>query len=225
MLDEDQNAAPDSIFYSVEFEAMKNGGHVDKILQFPFNNGRGIDDPTTATKVYWEKSDEPSRYAKGQCSVHITHYQIPKDDTKYYLEAHIKDAHGIEIGHVDKTDATEPVNVYSALPLVLVITAAKRGSSKTPDDAPLQFAYGGDKWSSKDNRCKFGGYEDGDREGDCRFACQKLRVNPLLLMLGPQGYATGSAVDVCSLCAARDLTVFGDHRRHCCNVVSYSVGI
>ncbi|KAL8859796.1 MAG: hypothetical protein Q9178_003628 [Gyalolechia marmorata] len=171
MLDDNQNAAPDSIFYSVEFEVMKNGGHVDKILQFPYNNGDGIDDPTTATKVYWEKPKYAPSYAKGQCGVHITHYQIPKGDDKYYLEAQLKDAYGFQIGHLDKTDATEPVDVFSALPSVLVITAAKPGSSEDPDSAPLQFAYGADSWSSDDERCKFGGYEDGNREGDCGFAC------------------------------------------------------
>ena len=97
--------------------------------------------------------------------------QIPKGDTKYYLEAQIKDANQIEIGHLDKTDATESVNVNSALPLVLIITAAKPGSSADPDGAPLQFAYGADKWSSDDTRCKFGGYQNGNREGDCGFAC------------------------------------------------------
>ncbi|KAL8637005.1 MAG: hypothetical protein Q9226_009172, partial [Calogaya cf. arnoldii] len=171
MLDDDKNAADDSIFYAVEFETMKNGGHVDKILQFPFNDGKGIDDPTKATKIYWEKSTSAPGYTKGQCGVHITHYQIPNGDNKYYLEAQIKVAAHVEIGHLDKTDATESVNVNSALPLVLVITAAKPGSSKDPDGAPLQFAYGADSWSSDDARCSFGGYEDGNREGDCGFAC------------------------------------------------------
>ncbi|KAI4270978.1 MAG: hypothetical protein LQ337_006342 [Flavoplaca oasis] len=171
MLDDNQNADPKSIFYAVEFEVMKNGGHVDKILQFPYNSGDGIDDPTTATKVYWEKAKDAPSYAKGQCGVHITHYQIPKGDDKYYLEARLKDAYGFEIGHLDKTEATNPVDVFSALPLVLVITAAKPGSSENPDGAPLQFAYGSDNWSSDDERCKFGGYENGKREGDCGFAC------------------------------------------------------
>ncbi|KAL8864785.1 MAG: hypothetical protein Q9174_007222 [Haloplaca sp. 1 TL-2023] len=171
MLDDNKNADPQSIFYSVELEAMKNGGHVDKILQFDYNNGNGIGDPTKATKIYWEKSKDAPGYAKGQCGVHVTHYQIPKDDDKYYLEAKIKDAYGVEIGNLDKTDATEPVDVSSALPSVLVITAAKPGSSKDPDSAPLQFAYAGDTWSSDDKRGNFGGYENGNREGDCGFPC------------------------------------------------------
>ncbi|KAI4258811.1 MAG: hypothetical protein L6R42_004884, partial [Xanthoria sp. 1 TBL-2021] len=156
MLDDNQNAAPDSIFYAVEFEAMKKGGHVDKILQFPFDGGKGVDDPTKAKKIYWEKPKDAVSYAKGQCSVHVTHHQIPRGDDKYYLEATIKDANGVEIGHGDKTDATRPVSFASVLPLRLVITAAKPGSSKSPDGAPLQFAYGDDKWSSDDGRSATG---------------------------------------------------------------------
>ncbi|KAL8725290.1 MAG: hypothetical protein Q9166_007439, partial [cf. Caloplaca sp. 2 TL-2023] len=117
---------------------MKNSGHVKKILRFPFTNPP--DDPTTVTNVYWEKPADSPSYAKGRCGVHITHYQIPKGDNKYYLEAQLKDDNGVEIGHLDKTDATDSVDVFSALPHVLVITAAKPGSSQDPDGAPLQFA-------------------------------------------------------------------------------------
>lgn len=171
MLDDGKEPAEESIFYSVEFEAMKKGGHVDKIIRFSFTDRDNVAEPTKETKIYWEKPDGSPSYASGQCGVHITHYQIPKGDNKYYLEAQLKDAYGFEVGHVDKTDATEPVNVLSALPHPLVITAAKPGSSKDPDSAPLHFAYGDDEWTSDDDRCKFGGYEDGNREGDCGFAC------------------------------------------------------
>ncbi|KAL9631994.1 MAG: hypothetical protein Q9204_003982 [Flavoplaca sp. TL-2023a] len=85
MLDENRNPAPTGIFYSVEFEAMKKGGHVDKILQFPYNNGDGIDDPSTATKVFCEKAKDVASYAKGQCGVHITHYHIRRAMTSITL--------------------------------------------------------------------------------------------------------------------------------------------
>ncbi|KAL8655268.1 MAG: hypothetical protein Q9226_003109 [Calogaya cf. arnoldii] len=101
---------------------------------------------TSIAQGGWEKSTSAASYTKGQCGVHITHYQIPRGDNKYYLEAQIKDAAHLEIGHVDKTDATEPVNISGALPLVLVITAAKPGSSEDPDGAPLQFTYRADSW-------------------------------------------------------------------------------
>lgn len=120
MLDPDKNPTSNSIFYAVQFEAMKKGGLIDKIVQIPFTNRNDVTDPakdTKHTRKYWERATnaaatDADSYAKGQCGVHITHYQIPKGDNKYYIEAHIRDAHGIEIGHVDRTDATEPVNVY-----------------------------------------------------------------------------------------------------------------
>ncbi|KAL8893324.1 MAG: hypothetical protein Q9192_005380 [Flavoplaca navasiana] len=107
-------------------------------------NGDGIDDPTTATKVFWEKPKDAPSYPKGQCRVHITHYQIRQCDDKYYIEDRLKAAYKFEIGHMNKTDATKPVDVFSALPSVLVIRAAKPGSLDNPDGAPLQFAYGSD---------------------------------------------------------------------------------
>ncbi|KAL8762799.1 MAG: hypothetical protein Q9184_001281 [Pyrenodesmia sp. 2 TL-2023] len=169
MLDDGKNAAPESIFYSIEFEKMKHGGRVDKILRIPFTNPP--DDPTKSNEEYWVKPSDAPDYATGRCGVHVTHYQIPKGDDKYYLEAKISDDYAIEIGHLEKTDATEPVDVTSALPHVLVITAAKPGSSEDPDGAPLQFAYAGKTWTSDSTDCKFGGYEDGNREGDCGFSC------------------------------------------------------
>ncbi|KAL8886707.1 MAG: hypothetical protein Q9192_006441, partial [Flavoplaca navasiana] len=114
--------------------------------------------------MFWEKAKDAPSYAKGQCGVRITHYQIPKGDNKYYLEAPIKDTYGFEIGHLNKTDATKSVDIFSALLSVLAIKAAKPGSSDDPDGAPLQFAYGDDTWSSDDERWKFGGYEDWNRK-------------------------------------------------------------
>ena len=171
MLDDDKEPASDSIFYTVEFKAMKDGGHVDKILRFPFTSPP--DKPKDSTKKYWEKSSDAAGYATGWCGVHITHYQIPEGGSSYSVEATIFDAHGIEIGRREKTDATEPVGVTGALPYVLMITAAKPGSSEDPDSAPISFAYGDQSWNSdkESQRCKFGGYEDGNREGDCGFTC------------------------------------------------------
>ncbi|KAL8823309.1 MAG: hypothetical protein Q9191_005974 [Dirinaria sp. TL-2023a] len=53
MLDTHKNPAAGSIFQTVEFPAMKNGGKVDKILQFPFTNPP--DNPTTVTKKFWSQ--------------------------------------------------------------------------------------------------------------------------------------------------------------------------
>ena len=103
--------------------------------------------------------------------MHVTHYQIPEGGSFYSIETTIFDAIGTQIGNLPKTDATEPVDVTSALPLVLVITVAQPGSSDDPDGAEIRFAYGDQSWGSDDDQCKFGGYEDGNREGDCGFTC------------------------------------------------------
>ncbi|KAL8931055.1 MAG: hypothetical protein Q9208_000157, partial [Pyrenodesmia sp. 3 TL-2023] len=118
--------------------------------------------PTLATT-----SATPALPATGWCGVHVTHYQIPKGDNKYYAEAKIYDGKGIEIGSLHKMDATGPVYVWSTLPYALVIKAAKPGSSDNPDKAPLEFAYAEATWKSGSGNCNFGGYENGNREGDC----------------------------------------------------------
>ena len=170
MLDDGQDPADTSIFKTIEFKAMKDGGHVDKILRFPYNNPP--DDPKSSNSEFWKKDGASASYAKGWCGVHVTHYQIPDGDNKYYLQAELKDATGVQIGQLEKTDATNPVDVTSALPYVLIITADKPGSAEDVDGKPLHFAYAGTEWTSDDeSHCKFGGYEDGNREGDCGFTC------------------------------------------------------
>ena len=49
MIDDDKEPAADSIFNTVEFEAMKNGAKVTKILRFP----KTADDPTKSTNEFW----------------------------------------------------------------------------------------------------------------------------------------------------------------------------
>lgn len=49
MIDDDKEPAADSIFNTVEFEAMKNGAKVSKILRFP----KTADDPTKSTNEFW----------------------------------------------------------------------------------------------------------------------------------------------------------------------------
>lgn len=170
MIDDGNEPASDSIFYTIEFKAMQDSGKVDKIIRFPFSSPP--DDPKSATKEYWTKPAGAANYATGWCGVHVTHYQIPEGGSTYSIEARLFDNNQNEIGYQPRTDATEPVGVTSALPLVLVITAAKPGSSEDPDGAEIRFAYGDQFWGSGDeSRCSFGGYEDGNREGDCGFSC------------------------------------------------------
>ena len=49
MIDDDKEPKADSIFNAVEFEAMKNGAKVTKILRFP----KTADDPTKSTNEFW----------------------------------------------------------------------------------------------------------------------------------------------------------------------------
>ena len=49
MIDDDKEPAADSIFTTVEFEAMKNGAKVTKIMRFP----KTADDPTKSTNEFW----------------------------------------------------------------------------------------------------------------------------------------------------------------------------
>jgi hypothetical protein len=39
------------------------------------------------------------------------------------------------------------------------------------DADPVSFAYGGDVWTSEDERCSVGAYDSGKREMDCGFTC------------------------------------------------------
>ena len=68
------------------------------------------------------------------------------------------------IGYVDAPSG-QGVNAGSRLPHYVIVTA------QDIDDDPLLFAYAGQNWTSDDDQCKFGGYEDGNREGDCGFLC------------------------------------------------------
>lgn len=55
----------------------------------------------------------------------------------------------------------------STLPTTFGITAPN------VDDDPVDMHYNGQNWGSYDqeHQCKFGGYDDGHRDGDCGFTC------------------------------------------------------
>jgi hypothetical protein len=67
---------------------------------------------------------------------------------------------------LDYADAPggQGVDVDSALPLVLVVTA------ENIDSDPVKFAYGAQSWDSN-SQCSVGGYDSGKREMDCGFTC------------------------------------------------------
>ena len=119
--------------------------------------------------------DPPSggAYATGWCGVHVTQYQKHEANSNptgdYKLDITIKDASGATIG--TNYGAVAPngvgVGVTSKLPWVLVVTA------QAVDDDAVLFRYADQAWGSNDqeHHCNFGGYEDGNRDGDCGFQC------------------------------------------------------
>ncbi|KAL1968184.1 hypothetical protein VTN77DRAFT_2019 [Rasamsonia byssochlamydoides] len=55
MMDYNEKPGKNSIFYSVEFKAMKASGKVDKIVWLDINNKPA--DPKTVDKIWWKKGD------------------------------------------------------------------------------------------------------------------------------------------------------------------------
>lgn len=111
-------------------------------------------------------------YADGRCGVHIIQFkkhQGPGVDTSVHrLTIILKDAIGDIIGGVSEAPvpAFGEVNVEdSDLPAVFTATVA------ASDKDSIGFSYNGYSFNSGSNECSFGGYDDGDREGDCTFDC------------------------------------------------------
>ena len=119
-----------------------------------------------------DEEDERRGYARGHCAFHVVQYQKP-DPSKdaYRFDVTLFDNNQDVIGGVEGR-AVESVHggsfgMTSKLPFVLIVEAGR-----VDDDAVL-FKYGDQSWGSNDqeHHCDFGGYEDGNREGDCGFAC------------------------------------------------------
>ncbi|KAL8856630.1 MAG: hypothetical protein Q9178_006786 [Gyalolechia marmorata] len=108
----------------------------------------------------------------GTCRVHVTQYQKNEPNFSspvYRLDVTIRDAGGKIVGSVAGVDAPtdQYVDVTSLLPYVLQVAAGE------VDDSAVLFKYGDQSWGSNDaeQNCDFGGYEDGNRDGDCDFQC------------------------------------------------------
>ncbi|KAI2629217.1 hypothetical protein GGS26DRAFT_591886 [Hypomontagnella submonticulosa] len=108
------------------------------------------------------------RYSGGQCGIHVTQYQKNENGvgSAYQFTVQIKDAIGDIIGGVDRQAIADrsSFGISSQLPAVLIVTAG------SVDSDPVSFAYNGQSWSSSSG-CSTGGYENGNREMDCGFAC------------------------------------------------------
>ena len=111
------------------------------------------------------------RYVTGQCGVHITQYQKNEgpggDTSKYRFDVTIKDAAGGVIGGVQTAtiDDGGSLAVSSELPYQFIVSVGN------VDEDSVSFAYAGQSFSSSSGQCGFGGYEDGNRDGDCGFSC------------------------------------------------------
>ena len=111
------------------------------------------------------------RYNSGWCGVHITQYQKNEKDSgnnpQYQLEITLYDALKANIGGAVTTPVTPsaPLDVDSQLPDVFEVTVG------FVDSDPIQFHYGGQFWESTGGQCSFGGFQNGNRDGDCGFTC------------------------------------------------------
>lgn len=111
------------------------------------------------------------RYTAGWCGVHIVQYQkndpASGNQPQYHLDITLKDAIGSNIGGLADVTATPgvAVDVTSQLPEVFEVTIG------FADSDSIQFHYGGQFWASLPPQCHFGGYQDGNRKGDCGFTC------------------------------------------------------
>ncbi|KAL9013712.1 MAG: hypothetical protein Q9173_001593 [Seirophora scorigena] len=121
--------------------------------------------------------DPPSgagTYQPGRCRVHVTQYQKNEPNfpsPNYRLDLTLYDDSNAVIGTNFGVDAptNEYVGITSALPYVLLAATGE------VDKSAVLFKYAGQEWGSNDqpHDCDFGGYEDGNRDGDCIFDCTR----------------------------------------------------
>ncbi|XXG99308.1 hypothetical protein Hte_005645 [Hypoxylon texense] len=108
------------------------------------------------------------RYVAGQCGIHVTQYQKNEGGvgSEYQFTVQIKDAVGAILGGVNGQAVADhsTFSIDSELPATLDLTAG------AVDSDPVTFGYNGQAFSSSDG-CSTGGYENGNREMDCGFAC------------------------------------------------------
>ncbi|KAI9800505.1 MAG: hypothetical protein M1825_004053 [Sarcosagium campestre] len=107
-------------------------------------------------------------YVEGQCGMHVVQYQKPDPSKdKYKYDISLFEAGEVKnlIGEKTGADGAAPFDVFSKLPLSMVVTSGPE------DKSPIKFDYGDQHFDSGFAQCKFGGYDNGKREGDCGFTC------------------------------------------------------
>lgn len=111
-------------------------------------------------------------YTPGWCGVHVTQYHRnessdnPRSDFKF--DFRIYDGAEALLATFMGADIPSGLTLSIVAPLPTVFNVTAKGT----DDDPVLFEYNGASWSSDNTRhCKFGGYSETHREGDCGFTC------------------------------------------------------
>ncbi len=132
--------------------------------------------PTTAALATRDSDLAARGYASDACGMHVTLYTLSAltYNNQFAVEVTLKDAKGVQIGHLDRTDLTPSVSVDSQLPLTMEVAACI--DIQSTSTAHITFAYGADKWANIDtSRCTVGGTARTPgtlvNDMDCGFAC------------------------------------------------------
>ncbi len=132
--------------------------------------------PTTAALATRDSDLAARGYATGACGMHVTLYTLSTltYNNQFAVEVTLKDAKGVQIGHLDRTDLTPSVSVDSQLSLTMEVAAYI--DIQSTSTAHITFAYGADKWANIDtSRCTVGGTARAPgtlvNDMDCGFAC------------------------------------------------------
>ncbi len=135
--------------------------------------------PTTAALATRDSDLAARGYATGACGMHVTLYTLSglgpsNQNAEFAVEVTLKDAKGVQIGHLDKTDLNPSVSVDSQLPLTMEVASYIDINSLSTEH--ITFAYGADQWSENDtSRCTVGGLARAPgalvQDMDCGFAC------------------------------------------------------
>ncbi|KAL8676547.1 MAG: hypothetical protein Q9186_006942 [Xanthomendoza sp. 1 TL-2023] len=142
--------------------------------------------PTSYTNTYSKPTpagpspaDKTPDYESGTCQMHVTQYQRnegasnPTND--FYLEINIKDAKGDQAANLPKMAAPKGKKI-TVDGLKKPLTAQVGDDKDYGDYSWVHFSYDGFDFTQgtkmKDTKvCRYGGYEDGNRDMDCSFNC------------------------------------------------------
>ena len=111
---------------------------------------------------------EARDFVPGRCGIHVTQFQKNENGVgaDYQFDVVVKDGVGNGVGGVSRLAVPDfqTRSFASGLAGNIDITVG------AVDADPVKFVYNGFTFSSS-NGCATGGYEDGNREMDCGFAC------------------------------------------------------